>query len=157
MALERFQNRSLEASRRRAANGVPYFSKTGFPPAWQLQFLKNKLPTCMGASIGKLISQKQASHLHGSINSYKPGYHGTGNAFTLRASSTASEARAARAARTARARVPAPRGAATQERQEQPEHQDSKPGVSLGGLARAPRALAGRLEMEASRLLSSGS
>ena len=56
----------------------------------------------------------------------KPGYHGTGSARGDRATSTASDARAAREARGMRARAPAPRGAATQERQEQSEHEHSK-------------------------------
>ena len=64
--------------------------------------------------------------MHTGAEFSKPGYHGTGSARGERASSTASDARAAREARGMRARAPAPRGAATQERQEQSEHEHSK-------------------------------
>ena len=106
-------------------------------------------PTGTRSDPGDLILAKSEESIGPAmllINQKKPGYHGTGSAFTARAASTASKARAARAARTARARAPAPGGATTQERQEQHAHPNGKPVLSFWGLARALRALAGRSE-----------
>ena len=78
----------------------------------------------------------------------KPGYHGTGSAFNARAASIAIDGRRQdRSENGKKNESKGPRGEAKQAWRTQREQQDCKQGGSREALARALRALAGRLEL----------